>query len=135
MAASFGSALMSLSVTGPIAFAGSTRTETHAPSSPSGWPSRTIAMVEEGAVAGLHRAQMQPRGIVAHAVPFGAAIADEIVPAVDVRLRFHQPVRHRGFPFAKLSLAIRLPVPRFVATVAPSVAALQHKACHVRPRP
>src|SRR3546814_1914248 len=52
------------------------------------------AMVEEGFVARLHGAQVQAGGVVADAVPVGRAVADEVVPAVDVRLRFHQPVGH-----------------------------------------
>src|SRR3546814_13230003 len=52
------------------------------------------AMVEEGFVARLHGAQVQAGGVVADAVPVGRAVAAGVVPAVDVRPRFHQPVSH-----------------------------------------
>ena len=53
------------------------------------------AVVEEGFVAGLHRFQVEPRGVVAHPVPFGAAVTHQIGPAVALGLGFHQPAAHR----------------------------------------
>ena len=46
----------------------------------------------------LHRAQMFRGGGIAHAIPFGRSFADQIVPAIAVRLRFQQPTRHHRLP-------------------------------------
>ena len=101
--ASAGSALISASVTGRgSGRTGSTRTRTHSGALGSGSrrarhahdPDHRLvrhAVVEEGLVAGLHRLEVQPRGVVADAVPFGAAVAHQIGPAVALGLGFHQP--------------------------------------------
>jgi hypothetical protein len=106
--ASFGSALIALRVTGPSGRTGSTATDTQSGSFGSGRAlagdahdpdhgALLAAMVEEGLVAGLHRPQVEPGGGVADSVPFGAAVADEVVPAVAAGLGFHQPMGHRRF--------------------------------------
>ena len=93
-----GSALIAFRVTGPSGRTGSTATETQfgvlrvgpALAGDAHDPDHralVAAMVEEGLVAGLHRPQMEPGGVVADPVPFGAAVADEIVPAVACRAR------------------------------------------------
>jgi hypothetical protein len=53
------------------------------------------AVVEKGVVARLHRLKVKPGGVVAHPVPFGRSVANEIVPAIARRFRFHQPIGHR----------------------------------------
>jgi hypothetical protein len=53
-----------------------------------------VAMVEDRLVAGLHLLEEIACRIVAHAVPLGLALADQIIPTVNVRLRPEQPIGH-----------------------------------------
>jgi hypothetical protein len=48
-------------------------------------------MVEKDEIAFAHRTQVARGEMIAHAVPRPFALGDEIVIAVDIRLRLHQP--------------------------------------------
>src|ERR1700730_6840905 len=53
-----------------------------------------VRMVEEGAVAKLHRPQIVQRLRIAHAVPMGAAIRHQLFPRITRWFRFEQPISH-----------------------------------------
>ena len=61
-------------------------------------------MVEEGEVALLHRPQVVARLEVAHAVPAGLAVGDELVVRVGVRFALDQPVLSRHATFSSSGL-------------------------------
>ena len=50
------------------------------------------AFIKQDAVALLHGAEVEARGVIAHTGPGGAAVADEIRPCVRFGFGFHQPV-------------------------------------------
>src|SRR3546814_7431374 len=53
-------------------------------------------MIEEAAVADLHRLHVVLRLMVAHAVPAADALADHVVPRIGLGLALEEPVGHRS---------------------------------------
>src|SRR3546814_6857725 len=53
-----------------------------------------VRVIEEAAIAFLHRLEIGCRLVVAHAVPMGPPVLDELVPRIGGGFGFHQPMGH-----------------------------------------